>query len=240
MAVPGHGLPSLDGWLGTGRAGSPRPQERETDCRSDCDSGSHSGAQRVCRSRQDGPAWAGNESGVGGVSGVGVALGGRDVGHREESLTPVRHPLTHTPFRLSSTNHVELAKSNQWSSVKNPAASGKNRSGLREVLLPKTRYFVGRLATRTVLPTRISCVSQSFDSDRSHTPRSDSSRGTNLLKVFFSNNKNGSIIPQTARGIICKIAKGRASGGLSRAYPERWHLLLRRASEVVHVGQARK
>jgi hypothetical protein len=29
--VPGHGLPSLDGWLGTGRAGSPRPQERETD-----------------------------------------------------------------------------------------------------------------------------------------------------------------------------------------------------------------
>jgi hypothetical protein len=148
MAVPGHGLPSLDGWLGTGRAGSPRPQERETDCRSDCDSGSHSGAQRVCRSRQDGPAWAGNESGVGGVSGVGVALGGRDVGHREESLTPVRHPLTHTPFRLSSTNHVELAKSNQWSSVKNPAASGKNRSGLRKVLVPKTRYFVGRLATR--------------------------------------------------------------------------------------------
>jgi hypothetical protein len=111
--------PSLDGWLGIGRAGSPRPQERETDAGAIATAG-HTAAHNASVAPGK-TVLRGRATNLG--LEVSVEWAWRWVAGMLDTVRshshPVRHPLTHTPFRLSSTNHNGLARSNQWSSVKN-------------------------------------------------------------------------------------------------------------------------
>jgi hypothetical protein len=118
-SIPHPIFPSLDGlgWASAG-LGAQGPRNGRRVSEQDCDSRSHSGAQRVCRSRQDRPAWAGTNLGLRCKwSGVACLAGMLDTVRSHPH--PVRHTPAHTPpFRLRATNQIGCSAPSQWSPVK--------------------------------------------------------------------------------------------------------------------------
>ncbi|KAK3290326.1 uncharacterized protein B0H64DRAFT_62908 [Chaetomium fimeti] len=144
MSIPHH---LMAGWASAG-LGAQGPRNGRRVSEQDCDSRSHSGAQRVCRSRQDRPAWAGTNLGLR-CKWSGVACLAGMLGHREESPTPSQ---THTPAPTPLSVSLQPIRSDARPPAnghpsRTSSPLGKNRSGLR-------RYFCPKRGTSSQRPPR--------------------------------------------------------------------------------------